>query len=805
MFPSQVLEPAAALKKAGRELHLAAFTSPAERLRHPPALAAREDAARRVFETVALPVYPSLFHGWSLSVLQLRRILQRTTPDCIHARNPLATCLALRARSRRSHPPVLFDCRGAWAEEFRLSGGYRSPPLVGNRLNALVERCATIEAEAARHATQILAVTRPLAAHLASYGRDTRAATILPCCVQAQRFRFSPEARHEVRTALGIGDSPLWIYSGSAAVWQEPEKTVRLFCGIQAAHPTHQFLILSREPEPFRRWVARAGGRSEGFHFHHCKAGKVGRFLSAADAAVLLRRPSIVNAVASPVKFSEYACAGIPVLVSRAAEATARLVEKYGWGVVLTAGDDPARGADDLQKTLPLTPQERARRGAQAAALFDWNRGLRVLEGAYRSARQPKERVLFHINHTYPVTTQTFTVREVHGLRAKGLDLRTVSLRHPAPPCSVQTVPEEERRTWYLPPLGSPQCLLANARQAGRSPRLFIRWLWRCLTAPYPAEDGLRQRAQSLAQFLRAALLADTIGRTGLPGHLHAQFADGAATSAMLAAAYLDMPFSFASHTSYNSQLLAEKLARASGVVSISRFDEGRLKRMRSSAPIEVVRCGIPTGEWPFRAGRGAAGQILSVGSLVEKKGHHILLQACRRLRDRGVPFHCGIVGAGPLRRELLRQVERFGLGGAVQLMGPQPSDRVRALLGRARVFVLACVEARNTDIDGIPVALMEAMATGVPVIATAVSGIPELIEDGRNGRLVPPADPDALAEALAGALTDPLPCAAHVQAARAAIEEEYSLDRQVEQLLHFLDRLCDVRPVRCCPTGQPT
>jgi glycosyltransferase involved in cell wall biosynthesis len=146
---------------------------------------------------------------------------------------------------------------------------------------------------------------------------------------------------------------------------------------------------------------------------------------------------------------------------------------------------------------------------------------------------------------------------------------------------------------------------------------------------------------------------------------------------------------------------------------------------------------------------------ILSVGRLVPKKGMGCLIAACGHLRDRGMAFRCQIVGGGPLRDELQAQIDGLGLAGTVTLLGAMTHDKLVNIYGRATVFALVPQIAEDGDRDGIPNVLVEAMAAGLPVVSTPVSGIPELVEHTRTGWLVPPNHPDAVADTLEHLLRD--------------------------------------------------
>jgi colanic acid/amylovoran biosynthesis glycosyltransferase len=171
---------------------------------------------------------------------------------------------------------------------------------------------------------------------------------------------------------------------------------------------------------------------------------------------------------------------------------------------------------------------------------------------------------------------------------------------------------------------------------------------------------------------------------------------------------------------------------------------------------LHVIRCGVRPEDLPFKPfGGREAGRLLAVGRLDEIKGFGVLVDACALLRDAGIRFSCEIVGEGDLRRALEERIGQRGLQDVVRIAGALPQEDVRARLYRAAVFVMPSVVAADGNMDGIPVALMEAMAAGCPVVSTTVSGIPEIVEEGASGRLVPPGDAEALAAAIRGLLTD--------------------------------------------------
>jgi glycosyltransferase involved in cell wall biosynthesis len=205
-------------------------------------------------------------------------------------------------------------------------------------------------------------------------------------------------------------------------------------------------------------------------------------------------------------------------------------------------------------------------------------------------------------------------------------------------------------------------------------------------------------------------------------------------------------------------------------------------------AKLRVVYLGVDTRAIEPRAARAAVPPhgIACVASLVAPKGHGILLKACRRLRDGGLDVRCILVGEGELRPDLEREIGELGLSGSVEMPGQRPPSEVMRVLRGADAFVLPCVVEQSGNRDGIPVALMEAMASGLPVVSTTVSGIPELIENGVSGLLTEPGDVAGLADALRRVLTDAALAARLGEAARATIEQRFDRRKSAARLIEL-------------------
>jgi glycosyltransferase involved in cell wall biosynthesis len=237
-------------------------------------------------------------------------------------------------------------------------------------------------------------------------------------------------------------------------------------------------------------------------------------------------------------------------------------------------------------------------------------------------------------------------------------------------------------------------------------------------------------------------------------------------------------------------QRLTRLLAAAHEVVTISQYNHHHLAQAHPALAgrVRVVRLGIDLAALPrWQPASGAFTVACTASGLGEKKGVDVLLAACRALHARGVAFACRIVGADPhgTRLDGLRlAIREAGLARQVQAIGAVPWSAPQQLVARAGVFVHPSVRTAAGDMDGIPVSLIEAMGIGAPVVASRLSGIPELVEHGRNGLLVPPGDAAALAAAIERVAGHPAAAAAMGRQARHRVRERFALSRHVDALL---------------------
>ncbi len=404
----------------------------------------------------------------------------------------------------------------------------------------------------------------------------------------------------------------------------------------------------------------------------------------------------------------------------------------------------------------------------------------------------------------YPRLTETFILNEIRAMERLGERLRIFSLLPPEPPPHHPMVSQVR-----APVIAPPDGWAAKLRLIGRSHRAAaraapLRYV-RALALAICRTPASRHPVSLWRQFARAGVLADVCRREGVR-HIHAHFANAPTSVAHFAHRMTGIPFSFTAHAKdiYLSRaaILRRHLRAARFVTTCTGYNADYLRRIAPELEpgrIRVVYHGIDLQTFtasghdrpPSSASRRA--RILAVGRLVPKKGHEDLVSACAALRERGMEFVCEIVGAGPLHQALSSEVRRLGLGDRVILRGAMTHLELIDLYRRADLFVLAPRIAEDGDRDGIPNVIAEAMAVGVPVVASDVSGIPELVRHERTGLLTPSRDPQALADAMHRLLTDRGLAARLAEEARKVLAREFDL-WQTTRELHALmgeDRCC--------------
>jgi len=267
--------------------------------------------------------------------------------------------------------------------------------------------------------------------------------------------------------------------------------------------------------------------------------------------------------------------------------------------------------------------------------------------------------------------------------------------------------------------------------------------------------------AKALYELTACCCFAEECRRFGAE-HIHVHFASRSLSLGLMMGMLTGLPVSCTVHAfdifTRSPSSLTIRLAKGKFIASISQFNVEYLRKTCGNSVADlcrVVHCGIDAEKFKSIHRQPEPGRIICVCRLSPKKGLDVAIRACAKLRDNNVKFLFEIAGDGLQRRSLEELIENLNLADQVKLLGVRPNDQLTELFSRASVFLMPCVKTPDGDMDGIPVAMMEAMACEVPVVSTAISGIPELVEDGVTGRLARENDVDALAQILQELLED--------------------------------------------------
>jgi colanic acid/amylovoran biosynthesis glycosyltransferase len=390
-----------------------------------------------------------------------------------------------------------------------------------------------------------------------------------------------------------------------------------------------------------------------------------------------------------------------------------------------------------------------------------------------------------YVMSRFPKLTETFVVSEIVALEERGVPVAIYPLlREQATVVQPEARPLVARAR-YLPFLSAP-ILRANLRALRRDPRRYLG----TLAAVARATLGSRNYfLGGLALFPKVVRMAELMRAEGIR-HVHCHFSNHPAMAGFVIRRLTGIPYSFTAHGSdlhRDRHMLREKVAEAAFVVAISEYNRRLIVETcegRWADRVRVIHSGIDTRRFRPVARRPPGPlSILCIGTLHEVKGQAHLVDACRLLRKAGLTFHCRLVGEGEDRAALERQIRAAGLEDAVTLEGPRTRDEILELLARSDVLVTPSVPTRDGRREGIPVVLMEAMASGLPVVASRISGIPELVEDGVHGFLVPPGDSPGIAQALQRLHEDPDLRTRMGRAGRARVEDAFDASRSAEIL----------------------
>ena len=409
---------------------------------------------------------------------------------------------------------------------------------------------------------------------------------------------------------------------------------------------------------------------------------------------------------------------------------------------------------------------------------------------------------------TYPTTSQTFVQREILAMERRGLSIERISINPSGDgDCHSERDRRERENTFYVKTQSKRVIAMALLAALMRSPLALVRVV---MLAIKTAGFDLKAALWHLFQVIEAAVVWRHCERRHIR-HLHAHLGGVPATVAWFAAELGNglrrgdadrWTWSVTIHgwhefVNERDEMLREKIAHADLVACISDFTRSQLMRIAAPADwprVHVVRCGLDFTEYPTAPPSRAMPQrpnVLMVARLSPEKGHLVLLEACALLRDRGVDVDLDLIGGGDFEQAIRDEVRRLELDDRVRFHGALGSSAINDQLTRATVFCLPSFA------EGLPVSLMEAMAAGVPVVTTYISGIPELVVDGVTGMVVPAGRGDCVADAVERLLVDREFCERLTKDADALVRERHDLSANVallERLLVDVQARRDVR-----------
>jgi glycosyltransferase involved in cell wall biosynthesis len=391
----------------------------------------------------------------------------------------------------------------------------------------------------------------------------------------------------------------------------------------------------------------------------------------------------------------------------------------------------------------------------------------------------------------YPRISETFISNEIALLESLGFNIHLLSMRKGRENFTHESVKRIRARVDYLPetllvPL--PRFLYHNIQLALKKPRIYIAALRTAF------RRFLRTRkSATLKHLFQAGYLVHKI----LPGskviHLHAHFAHSPTSVAMFASQLSGLSFSFTAHAKdiYTSdpRQLREKISLAKFVVTCTEYNRRHLKALSQGLPVSIHRIyhGIDTELFAAKENSHLAPrapyQILTIARIIAKKGLPTVYRAIKLLCDQGILLNHTLIGDGENRQKIEALIRSLGLSSIARVLGTQPHDVVLDHFRQSDLFVLGCEVAPNGDRDGIPNVCLESMAAGVPVVVTDVSAIPELVENEKTGLLVPPSQPEMLAEAMLRMLTDASIRRQVIPAAQQRVEHDFNNRQLIKNL----------------------
>ena len=382
----------------------------------------------------------------------------------------------------------------------------------------------------------------------------------------------------------------------------------------------------------------------------------------------------------------------------------------------------------------------------------------------------------------FPSFGQTFCYREVAELDRQGVASPIFSIRNPKDEPPQEWDPRIIERVHYVP---EEKELLNDVRSASKK---------RKLTPEIVAALDDWGRRTDFLRLYQAVYVGLRLHELGVR-HVHAHFAGMAARTAFWIHRFFPMTFSFTAHANdifapRHFEIGLDKLVDVARVIVTETDYAAQFLRERfpqRANSVHRIYNGLDLAEFERADFSSTPPLIIAVGRLIAKKGFAELIRACALLAERGKLFRCEIIGEGPLENELRAQIAQLNLQNRFVLSGAKPQREVRQHLAAASVFVLPSVLDPEGGMDNLPTVIMEAMATGLPVISTNIGGIPEMVVQNETGFLVQPADPIALAKAIEDVIDDRLLAQRLGEAGHQRAQELFSIEKNVRELCALL------------------
>lgn len=406
------------------------------------------------------------------------------------------------------------------------------------------------------------------------------------------------------------------------------------------------------------------------------------------------------------------------------------------------------------------------------------------------SNKQQQKAKVAYILKMFPRFSETFILNEILELEREGADLQIFSLKTPNDGRVHADVAKVKAPIHYVELTGwkdIPRILRSHARVMTWNPRKYFSVLNRTIR---------RRRWGATKRFIQAGLIASQLRDAGIT-HVHAHFASSATSVAYYLHKLVDMEYSFTAHAkdifinTVAPDVLLRKMRDARFVVTISEYNANFLSAISPTTDLHRIYNGLDLNQFmPNGTQPTEKPLVLAVGRLVEKKGFDDLICAAALLKNQGLDFEVQIIGTGDQKSKLRNLIDELGVGDVVSMPGPMPREELIKLYPTASVFAAPCIIGDDGNRDGLPTVLIEAMAMGVPVVSTPVTGIPELVRHEETGYIVPESSPEELAESIRKLIDDRESARLMAGAGRQLVEDQFNLRTNVRELRELFEEV---------------